>query len=39
VSKGLLDAGVYKEGNPHADKGGDRKQVFIADVLYTDEPY
>jgi len=36
----ILDADVHKEGQPHADKGEEvGKQVFIADVLYTDDPY
>src|SRR6218665_476487 len=36
----ILDADVHKEGKPHADKGEDvGKQVFIADVLFTDNPY
>src|SRR6218665_934295 len=36
----ILDADVHKEGKPHADKGEEvGKQVFIADVLFTDDPY
>jgi len=36
----ILDADVHKEGKPHADKGEEvGKQVFIADVQYTDDPY
>ena len=35
-----IDADVHKDGKPHADKGEDvGKQVFIADVLFTDDPY
>ena len=32
----ILDSDVHKLVKPHADKG---EQVFIADVLYTDDPY
>ena len=36
----ILESDVHKKGKPHADKGEEvGKQVFIADVLYTDDPY